>query len=83
MNIEEFNTDGIVLDNGGFLASFRLKVSDGNGFRTWHYYGTPVLGDTLNSVACIQHDAVTVQLGDLSGAAYDIARQSAVDGLNA
>ncbi len=80
MSVEEFNTDGITLDNGAFVASFRLKVSQSGAF-TWHYYGTPAPGDLLNGVPVIQHDAITLQLADFSSTAYDMARQVAVDAL--
>ena len=83
MNIEEFNTDGLAISNGGFLASFRLKVQANDNSRTWHYYGTPVPGDFLNGIPCFQHDAISIQLIDLSGFAYDAARQMAVDALPA
>lgn len=82
MNIEEFNTDGIALTNGAFLASFRLKVRLADQSLIWHYYGTPVPGDILNGVPTVQHDAISVQLGDFSSAAYDVARQIAVAALN-
>lgn len=82
MSIEEFNTDGIALDNGAFLASFRLLV-DAGGQRTWHYYGTHVPGELIDGVPTMQHDAVEVQLADFASAAYDVARQIAVDGLSA
>lgn len=81
MSIEEFNTDGVVVSDGAFLASFRLMVDVG-GVRTWHYYGTPVPGEMVGNVPTQQHDAVAVQLVDFTSAAYDVARQIAVDGLN-
>lgn len=83
MSIEEFNTDGLIIDNGAFLASFRLKVRLADQSLVWHYYGTPVPGDMLNGVPTVQHDAVGLQLGDFSSAAYDAARQVAVDELQA
>ena len=83
MNIEEFNYSGLpTIDNGGFLVSFQLKVRNEDNSLTWHYYGTPVPGDFLNGVPCVQHDAVMVQLADLSSYAYDTARQFAIDGLS-
>lgn len=81
MSIEEFNTDGLTLDNGAFLASFRLKVRLPDQSFQWHYYGTPVPGPMLNGIATVQHDAVTVQLNDFTSTAYDLARDIAVSGL--
>lgn len=83
MSIEEFNTDGLIIDNGAFLASFRLKVLYSDQTMIWHYYGTPVPGDTLNGIPTMQHDAIALQLADFSSAAYDAARQVAVDALAA
>ena len=82
MSIEEFNTDGIALDNGAFLASFRLLVIV-DGQKTWHYYGTVVPGELIGLVPTAQHNAVIVQLADFADAAYGVARQIAVDGLSA
>lgn len=84
MSIEEFNHSGLpTIDNGGFLVSFQLKVRNEDNSLTWHYYGTPVPGDFLNGVPCVQHDAVVVQLADLSDHAYDTAREAAVAELSA